>query len=89
MYRTELEVELSHMHGRFTRFASTLSGFEMWSSTASDLFPSVLEVTTPALSTVLHIDGLKLIAKQKNRTQWISVHDFGYIPLALTASCNS
>lgn len=59
MYRTELEVELSNMHGRFTRLTRALSGIEMWSSTASDVFPSVFEVTTPALSTVLHIDGLK------------------------------
>ena len=62
MYRTKLQIKLSHMHGRLARLACSLSGFDMWSFTASDVFPSVSKVAIATLPTVLDIHGLKLVA---------------------------
>ena len=62
MYRTKLQIKLSHMHGRLARLACSLSGFDMWSFNASDVFLSVSEVATATLPTVLDIHGLKLEA---------------------------
>ena len=66
------------MHGRLARLACTLSDFKMWSFTSSDVFPSVLEVTTAALSTVLDINGLKigsLITGQARKVEYSILPD--------------
>ena len=87
------------MHGRLARLACSLSDFEMWSFTASDVFPSVSEVATATLPTVLDIHGLKLVAtfdyhehvtilQQKSASLFKFLLNFPFISVSTWIACS-